>query len=283
MAHVLGRNRAWLFAHDDERLSPEQSGDFAKLIRRRAKGEPVAYLRGYVEWFGMRLAVSSSVLIPRPDTEVLVETAIQRIRASNLREVVDVGTGSGAIAIAVALNCTSTHVTGIDLDEAALRVARHNTADLGVGDSVTIIHSDLLEALGPTKIPDDSQISVGTLAPSRSVFAQCDPSTATTVHGTPELILANLPYLSDAMMAAVDIDVRHEPRAALLAGASGLELYERLLRQMDQRGWRIPALFEIDARQSAIARAMVQNIVPAATVTIVQDYAGLDRVLVIEP
>jgi release factor glutamine methyltransferase len=219
------------------------------LISRRKHGEPVAYLRGYVEWFAMRLEVGPAVLVPRPETELLAERAIGMVADAGLCSVVDVGTGSGAIAIALASSCPSIRVTAVDADNRAVDLARRNVVSLGLEDRVTVVQGNLLEP----------------------------------VRERPDLILANLPYLSEAMMTEIDADVRHEPVRALLGGSTGLELYGELFNQMMDRDWKVPALLEIDPRQASLVRHTVEEQLPEWAVVLVRDYAGLDRIVVLEP
>lgn len=246
---MLGKERSWLFAHGDAQLETSQEREYQLLIARRQRGEPVAYLRGYVEWFGMRLEVGPAVLVPRPETELLAERAIGMTADAGLCSVVDVGTGSGAIAAALASSCPSIRVTATDIDGHAIAVARRNIVRLGLRDRVTVVQGNLLEP----------------------------------VRERPDLILANLPYLSEEMMTNLDADVRHEPVCALLGGSTGLEIYGELFRQMMVRGWKVPALLEIDPRQAGLMRHMVAEQLPDWTLVLVRDYAGLDRIVVLEP
>lgn len=249
LAHLLGRGRAWLYAHPEERLSLPQRSAYQRLIALRRAGEPVAYLRGRVEWFGLDLEVTPDVLVPRPETELMLEKALEIQARHGAKIVADVGTGSGAIAIAIALAAPAARVYGVDVSEPALRIAARNAQRHAVSDRVTWLQGGLLEPL-----------------PAR-----------------PDLIVANLPYLSDEMMESLDRDVRQEPRLALHGGASGLELYETLFEQMSDRGWLIPSVLEIDPRQADGIRALTARYFPGAMVDIFRDYAGRDRIVVHEP
>jgi release factor glutamine methyltransferase len=226
-----------------------QLAAYLSLIERRAQGEPVAYLRGHVEWRGLRLEVSPAVLVPRPETELLAEQAIDLTRERELWLLADIGTGSGAIAIALALADPDYRVYAVDYSQEALAVARCNAIHHGVDDRVQLLHGDLLQPL-----------------PVR-----------------PDLLVANLPYLSDEMMASLPADVRHEPSRALHAGPSGIELYSRLLRQLADHAWAIPLLLEIDPRQVTAMRSLVRGRFPGASFDILPDYAGHDRIMVIRP
>lgn len=252
LAHVLGCDRAALLAHPERPLTPEQAATFRALIVRRAEGIPVAYLTGRHAFFDLELLVTPDVLIPRPETEHLVELALDwaRGRVGRLR-VVDVGTGSGAIALALARHLPQAQVYAVDLSLAALRVARTNTARHGLGERVHFAQADLLAACGG-------------LTP---LF---------------DLIVANLPYIpADALL---DLPVaRHEPRLALDGGPQGLTLIRRLIAQAP----RVLAangllLMEIEATQGEQVTTLAAQAFPDAAIQVYQDYAGLPRVLRVE-
>ena len=249
LAHVLRQDRAWLYAHPEYALSPDQLGDYQVLIARRAEREPVAYLIGHKEFFGLDFAVTPGVLIPRPETERLVEVALRIGGASPAPiALADVGTGSGAIAVTLAVHMPAAHVFAADVSAAALAVARHNAARHGVADRVHCLQADLL----------------------------------TPLKGAFQLIVANLPYLSRADLAAAPPEVAHwEPRPALDGGPDGLAAIRRLLTMVVDRLRPAGALLaEIGAGQGADVLALAHHHLPGAMVEIVQDYAGLDRLLV---
>jgi release factor glutamine methyltransferase len=245
LCHVLECSRAALVARDDVELSPDVSRRYWDLIQQRSRGVPVAYLRGHVAWWNLDLEVSPNVLVPRPDTETLVERALAMIDRSDLRFVVDVGTGSGAIALALATARSDLAVLATDISSEALAMARRNVDLLGVEDRVQLLHGSLLDPV-PTK---------------------------------PELVTANLPYLSDAMMAELPLDVRHEPQLALRGGGDGLDLYRELFCQLNDRGWKAPLLCEIDPRQSTEITVLVTRMLPGSTTRVWRDLAGRDRVV----
>jgi len=184
LSHVLQRPRAWLFAHDSDRLSPEHEAQFDLIAASRAMGMPVAYLTGMREFYGREFAVSPDVLIPRPETEVLVDRALARLSGRTSRaDVLDLGTGSGAIAITLALESTA-RMTALDQSEAALRVARDNAARLAA--SVEFLASDWYTALGARRF---------------------------------DLIIANPPYVAAGDAHLGQGDLRFEPGAALSDGS----------------------------------------------------------------
>ena len=191
--HALGReqqSRAWLIAHDDDLMSPAHWQHFEQLVQARAQGQPLAYLVGQKEFFGLSLAVSPAVLVPRPDTETLVQWALDLLQhAPNTApapSVLDLGTGSGAVALAIKANAPSAHVTGLDSSEQALMVAQHNGAQLGL--DVEWLHSNWLQAVGQQRF---------------------------------SLMVSNPPYieLDDLHMA----QLQFEPQAALTSGTDGLD------------------------------------------------------------
>ena len=198
LGHVLGRNRAWLAAHADEPLSPADAAAFAALAKRRRDGEPVAYLTGTREFWGLTLVVSPAVLIPRPETETLVELALARLPEDRATRVLDLGTGSGAIALAIAHSRPQARVLAIDASPDALAVARENALRLGLGN-VEFLQSDWYGAL-PASGPGP--------------WATGGPF---------DLIAANPPYVVAGDPHLDDGDLRFEPVGALSPGGDGLD------------------------------------------------------------
>ena len=188
LAHVLGIDRAHLLARMDDAVDDDADARFHVLLTRRLGHEPLAYIVGQREFYGIDIACGPGALIPRPETEMLVEIALDeaRRRGSGLR-IVDVGTGSGAIAVAISANAAGARVTAIDASDAALALARRNVARAAVAKRVDLRVGDLLDGEG--------------------VF---------------DVIVANLPYVSAADWEALAPEIReHEPRAALVGGARG--------------------------------------------------------------
>jgi release factor glutamine methyltransferase len=252
LGHVLGVERAWLFAHYDEKLNPVQTEHYAELVARRATSEPVAYLVGHREFYGLELQVDKRVLIPRPETELLVDAVLDHIESRGDRSVkmVDVGTGSGAIALAVAANCPTVAIYAVDLSPDALQVAQANVERLDERRQIVLLQGDLL-----TSLPEPVDI-----------------------------IAANLPYIASPVFATLAADVRDfEPRLALEAGPEGLDAIARLLEQAPAHLKPGGVLFlEIAFDQAAAAMALVEAKLPQATyLGLRQDYHGLDRLVVI--
>jgi release factor glutamine methyltransferase len=189
LQHALDRPRAWLFAHADDMIDAVAAARFRSLVTRRAAGEPLAYVTGRREFWSLDLVVSPDVLIPRAETELLVELALQRIPPAAECDVADLGTGSGAIALAIARERPRARVLASDSSSAALAVARGNAARLAVGN-IEFAQGDWCAALGGRRF---------------------------------ELIVSNPPYIAAADRHLGQGDLRFEPQAALASGADGLD------------------------------------------------------------
>ena len=249
LGYVLGFDRAALYAHvlDDAPTGVPEA--FAALIVRRLHREPVAYLTGTKEFMGLTFAVSPSVLVPRPETELLVEWARQRIAArTDSTQVVDVGTGSGAIAVALAAMTPSACLYASDISRETLAIARRNARRHDVAGRIAFVRGDLLSWLGKP---------VG-------------------------MILANLPYLTDTQTDSADLHA--EPRGALAGGgADGFALYRALIPQVPARLAPGGAFaFEIDPAQAEIAASLCKAVFPMAAIAVHADLAGHARFVTVE-
>lgn len=249
LAHVCGIDKASLYAHLDASLSDREGNAFRELVERRAVGEPVAYLRGWKEFFGLRFAVDRRVLIPRPETEVLVEAALAFMRGSGRVRVADVGTGSGAIAVALAVSEPRARVVAVDASAAALEVARKNVRAHRVGDRVELRAGDLL---GPVDVPVD-------------------------------VVTADLPYLRPEALehlSAERTSLLFEPREAVLApGTDGLDIIRRCIAQLPAT--LAPggaAFFECDPPQASSIEAALRDTI-GATTRVLADLGGAPRVV----
>lgn len=247
LAHVLGVTKEMLYAHPDTEMSHGAQRRYRELIDRRARGEPVAYLRGFKEFYGLRFTVDHRVLIPRPETETLVDAARELI-AGRAVTVADVGTGSGAVAVAIAAHERAVHVIGTDISVDALVVARENTLRNGVADRVELREGDLLAPIA-------------------------DPV---------DLVVANLPYLRDDTLEHLvgeRTSLAFEPRLAVTAGKDGLELIWRaaseLHRVLTPNG---AALFEIDPPFAEQVAHLLQYALGGET-RVINDLAGEARVV----
>lgn len=241
-AHALGVNRAWLIGHDRDVLTPEQTCRVEALLKRRLAGEPVAYLLGEREFYGRPFRVTPDVLIPRPDTELLLELALERLPQNEVRNVLDIGVGSGAVAVSLALERPACRVTGVDVSAAALAVARCNAEALGA--EVELLASDGFEALASRRF---------------------------------HLIVSNPPYIAEADPHLAQGDLRFEPRRALASGVDGLDLIRRLVAEapehLEAGGW---LLIEHGWEQAEAVRARLSRAGFAAVFS-ARDLAGHER------
>ena len=251
LAYVLGLSRERVLAYPEATLTMQQAAAFERLLERAAAGEPLAYLTGRREFYGLEFEIDARVLVPRPETELLVDLA----RATQAERILDVGTGSGCIIVALGKHLPTAALTAADISPAALAVARRNAVKHSLSGRITFVESDLLSAFGP----------------SSSIVR---PSSF-------DLITANLPYIDRAELARLPVS-RYEPRVALDGGPGGLRLVERLLRQapacLSPTG---TLLLEIGAGQGPAAAA-ARAVFPSASIRVEHDLAGQDRVLVIQ-
>jgi release factor glutamine methyltransferase len=197
LAHVLGRDRSFIVAHADEPLTNEQSEALKLLVERRANGEPLQYLTAQQEFFKLDFEVTPDVLIPRPETELIVETALELLRNDPGAYFADIGTGSGCIAISLLHELPAARAIATDISRAALRVAQRNAERHRVTDRLVLLESDGLSALD--------------------------------VNESFSLIASNPPYVSEDELKSVQREVSYEPPGALAAGPDGLSVIRRLL------------------------------------------------------
>ena len=250
LMHALRTDRVRLYQRLQDEL-PTRSGDYyQRLLGRRLVHEPTPYIIGHKEFLGMEFEVARSTLIPRPETETLVELAIDFARdryANNRFTAVDVGTGSGVIAIALAYKLPKARVIATDVSKRALALARRNARRHGVAARVEFVEGDTL-------LPVELRADV---------------------------IAANLPYVTTADWLATPPEIREwEPRRALDGGGDGLRYIRRLFRQAPEKLARKGALFaEIGDRQGASARTLAKEAFPEAEVEVRPDLAGRDRVI----
>ncbi|MCS6839729.1 MAG: peptide chain release factor N(5)-glutamine methyltransferase [Roseiflexus sp.] len=251
LAHALGWSRARVLAGVRETISDDTLRMFRTLVQRRAAREPVAYLVGRKEFYGLEFIVDQRVLVPRPETETLVDAALewarQRRSPHNTLLIADIGTGSGCIAIALAVHLPNALIYATDLSADALTVARQNIELHGVADRVTLLWGDLL---APLPQPVD-------------------------------LLVSNPPY---TVLEDIDAGVRlHEPHLALNGGSDGLVVYRRLLaaapRALRPGG---ALMLEIGATQAEAVMSLARQAFPTAAVRVVHDLAGRDRVVTVE-
>jgi release factor glutamine methyltransferase len=249
LGEIIKQERDYLLAHPEQPLTEEQQAHYVEWIRRRAAGEPVAYIIGRRAFYDREIAVTRDVLIPRPETELLLEQALVFIKEHPLAAAVDVGTGSGALAVTLAAHCPQAQVYATDISPAALATARYNAFLNEV--NITFFNGDLLEPLISRQLRVD-------------------------------VVMANLPYIATDELANLEVS-RHEPRLALDGGVDGLDVIRRLLTQIPaacKPGALI--LLEIGANQGGAALELVRNLLPSHRAQILKDYSALDRIVKIE-
>ena len=255
LQHTLGVSRAYLLAHPEQVLDEAQAAAYQTLLQRRLAGEPLAYILGEREFFGLSFRVTPATLIPRPETELLVELALARIpqplpaspcqgRSAYVFRLLDLGTGSGAIALSIAHARPDIEVTAVDASPDALEVARDNAWRLNIGNT-RLLHSDWFSALTDERF---------------------------------NLIVSNPPYIADGDAHLAQGDLRFEPRSALASGADGLDDIRHIIAQakkhLNPGGW---LLFEHGYDQTGQARVLL-DAAGFAGVFSARDLAGIGRV-----
>jgi release factor glutamine methyltransferase len=196
---TLAQNKAWLLTHLDKQISEYEADSYIGLIERRLEGEPVQYILGFTEFYGLPFRVNSDVLIPRPETEILVERVLSLADSFPSPRILDVGAGSGAIAVAVAHKLPPAQISAIEISDDALAIARWNARRNSVYERTRFLHSDLLASVSAERF---------------------------------EIIVSNPPYIPTADRGSLAVEVRdYEPALALFAGNDGLDVYRRLIPQ----------------------------------------------------
>ena len=251
LRHVLKIDRATMFQDLDEDVSIEDSGNIASLVKRRTQREPLAYITRAKEFYGLPFVVSEDVLIPRQETELLVDAAIVQAKTLDKSEIsiVDVGTGSGAIAVSLALNIPTSSVIAVDISESALTIADNNRRAHGLDSRVKLRRGSLLEPI-VEKI---------------------------------DILVSNPPYIRSDKLTSLQEEVLKEPMVALDGGYDGLELIKKLLFQaVDKMSNPSVILFEIDSDQAAEAVKLSQQFFPSAITTVLKDLSNNERAVLLE-
>ena len=199
LLHHFGKDRAWMLAHGDDELGYECVEHYIALLERRFKGEPIQYILGETEFYRLPFRVTPEVLIPRPETEHVVEKVLELAQGITTPRIVDVGTGSGAIAVALAHELPEATITATDVSDAALSVARENAQRNGAAERIRFVEGDLLEPVAGEQF---------------------------------DIVVSNPPYVPESERESLAVEVRdYEPAQALFAGADGLDVYRRLISQ----------------------------------------------------
>lgn len=244
LEHVLSVNHAWLIAHADDEINAETQTALNSLVKRRIVGEPIAHILGEREFYGLPLKVTQDTLIPRPDTETLVEAALQKASAIAPPYILDLGTGTGAIALAIAKHQPQTQVIAVDFSEAALTIAKENANHLDI-NNVRFVQSNWFDAL------------------ERQMF---------------DIIVSNPPYIEDNDPHLSQGDLRFEPRSALASGEDGLDDIRKIIQHapahLNANGW---LMFEHGYNQAESVSALLASN-DFTEVSTIKDLGGNDRV-----
>jgi release factor glutamine methyltransferase len=249
LRQVLQLSRVELYQELDRKLAPKEADDFQCLIQRRLSGEPTAYITGHREFYGLDFQVNRHVLIPRPETELLVERALALAQERSPASIADIGTGCGAVAVSLAINLPQSSIYATDISAAALEIARANCRRHGVSNRITLLTGDLL---APLPEPVD-------------------------------LIVANLPYVNEEEVSQTNTS-RFEPETALNGGRDGLDEIRRLCRDLATKiraGGSL--LLEIGEGQGRPLTAFLWELLPAVEIELTPDLSGIDRVLRVTP
>jgi release factor glutamine methyltransferase len=254
LAHVAGKPRTWVLAHPELTLSNEQDKKLNHTLTRLEHGEPFPYVLGYWEFFGLDLKVTPDVLIPRPETELLIEKAIAWLNMNPTQQnIADVGTGSGAIAISLAVNLPDANILATDISSNALNVAKHNAEKHGVSGRVNFIECDLL----PQASIENRRFEI-------------------------DVVCANLPYIPTKTLQELPVFGR-EPTLALDGGSNGFELIQQLMQIAPE--YLSPnslMLFEVEETLGREAVALAHHFFPKAMIELHRDLTGRDRLLQIQ-
>ncbi len=244
LQHALNVNRAWLIAHQDENITPSIEAAYRAMLERRLNGEPIAYILGYREFYGLKLKVSPDTLIPRADTETLVEAALGKIAQYEIMQILDLGTGAGAIALAIAKHAKHAHITALDASQAALNIAIENAENLNISN-VKFVLSDWFSALNQEKF---------------------------------DVIVSNPPYIEADDSHLKQGDLCFEPISALASGTDGLDAIRAIITQAPQHlnphGW---LMLEHGYNQAESVAALLKQ-AGFSEISHVKDLAGINRV-----
>jgi release factor glutamine methyltransferase len=247
LRHVLGMRRAELFSRLDEELDEEKQQVFDKILQRRISGEPSAYITGLKEFYGLEFFIDRQVLIPRPETELLVEKSITLARQSKIKNIADIGTGCGAIAVSLGVNLPEIKIYATDISAAALNIAKQNSIRHNVEEKINFLQGRLLAPL-----------------PFRM-----------------DLIIANLPYVKTSDIPE-EGPLSYEPRVALNGGEDGLDYFKLTIKQAGKKLNRVGCLLlEVGQGQADAVGALIGEEFPDSAINIYRDLAGIERIVVL--
>jgi release factor glutamine methyltransferase len=245
LRHTLKINRVQLYLDLNRELTPEEEATFWHLVERRQNGEPTAYITGHREFYGLDFYVNHRVLIPRPESELLVEKVLQLAHSRHIVAIADIGTGCSAIAISLALNLPQTKIYATDISTSALEVAQINCGKHGVASRICLLHGDMLDPL-PEPV---------------------------------DLIIANLPYVRELEVSQTGL-ANFEPPLALNGGWDGLEKIRQLCQQVSMKlRPQGCLLLEIGQGQGKAVITLLRRLFPSASVEVTPDLSGVERVV----
>ena len=255
LSHILERDRAWLITHNNDSLDNEKYRLYEDTIDRRSRREPLQYIIGRQEFWGLEFTVTRDVLIPRPETELVVETALKIVKRASRATIVDLCTGSGCIAVSLAKELGDTRIFAVDTSSQALAVARENAQRHGVSDRIRFLEGDLYA-----------------------------PLEELAIRGLVDVITANPPYIRSGDLPMLQPEVRdYEPELALIAGTEGTEVQQKIIESatdlLEKHGTLI---MEMGMGQAEILKRMIDEVGTYDKPEILKDLAGIDRVLVVK-
>lgn len=249
LSHILKKDRMYLYVHFDQPLEEKELAQFRSAVKKRATRLPVAYIIGSKEFMGLDFFVTPAVLIPRPDTEILVETALELLKTVDSPDILDIGTGSGAISISMLVNLPNAKGTTVDISKEAIAVATSNADKHQVAERLTFCQGDLFAPVVGQKF---------------------------------SAILSNPPYIPAADISQLEPEVRQEPSLALDGGTDGLDFYRRIIQEGKQ--YLLAGGFiamEVGFDQAQLVAAMAEETGFFKVSAIVKDYGGIERVVVL--
>ncbi|HRY63596.1 MAG TPA: peptide chain release factor N(5)-glutamine methyltransferase [Patescibacteria group bacterium] len=263
LSFALKKPKEFLYSHPDRQLTSGQLQKFNHLVIRRAACEPIAYLTGHKEFYGLDFFVDKNVLIPRPETELMVEEVLNHFRVTPRSlpvTLIDIGTGSGCVPIALAKNlydASGIKYYGLDISKPAITIAKRNAKSHGISQKIKFLQSDLLKNI---------------------------PNSLLIIHNSRIVVTANLPYLTPTQYRA-NPDLKYEPQKALVAGPDGLKYYRTLLPQIKDLSRRVASItifLEIDPSQTIAIKKVIHRYLPKAIISVEKDLSGHNRLVIIK-
>lgn len=245
LAQAIHKHKEYIYKYPEKNINRSSINTFKKLANQRLAGLPLAYIRGYQEFFGLKFLVNKYTLIPRPDSELIVEEALKYLKNTKNKKIIDIGTGSGCLILAIAEQRPDGSFYALDISGRALKIAKTNARKLKIKNKINFIKSDLLKNIPQNKF---------------------------------DLVIANLPYLTPRQLK--EPSIQKEPRTALLSGHDGLDHYTRLLGQLPTYlAKKYLVLLEIDPDQKTKIEKLIKKYLPSGKISFLKDLAGNTRVV----